>query len=85
MVQLGRIKGIKGRLVIRIFRFPTSSISYIRGNGRDEGGRKKKDVEKFAPFPAARSRFSHAASSLPRLSRYFGSPLQGANVCINRP
>lgn len=48
-VQLGRIKGIKGRLVIRICRFPTSTP--IRGKRRDEG--EKKGCWKVCSFPAA--------------------------------
>lgn len=48
---------------------------------RGETRLEKKDVGKFAPFPL-RSRFSRAASSFPLATSV---PLQGANVCINRP
>lgn len=76
VVQLGRIKGIKGRLVIRIFRFSTSTP--IRRKRRDEG--EKKDVGKFAPFL-----LRDLGSLVPLLPPLVTSaPLQGANVCINR-
>lgn len=78
-VQLGRIKGIKGRLVTRIFRFSISTPA--RGKGKDERG-KKKDVEKFAPFPL-RSRSSLVPLLLSPAAT--SAPLQGANVRINRP
>jgi hypothetical protein len=42
MVQLGRIKGIKGRLVTRIFRFPRLVLhAERRGDQREKKGRRK--------------------------------------------
>lgn len=66
-----------------------SSDSLPRPLYVEEGGtrEKKKDVGKFAPF-LLRSGFSRAASPPPPSSPFplaTSAPLQGANVCINRP
>lgn len=45
VVQLGRIKGIKGRLVTRIFRFPASTPA--RKKGRDEREREREGKKRM--------------------------------------
>lgn len=80
-VQLGRIKGIKGRLVTRIFRLPASTL--VRGE-KGETREKKKGRWKVCSFPALRF------CDLGLLSRRLfppplsSAPLQRTNVCINR-
>jgi len=73
MVQLGRIKGIKGRLVTRIFRFPRL-VPCTRNEGETRG--RKKDGGKFAPYPPrSRSPLVPLLFSSPSPSRPIGFPL----------
>lgn len=46
LVQLGRIKGIKGRLVTRIFRFPSTSTLIRTAKGETREGERERKKEK---------------------------------------